>query len=89
MLLLRYAGIFARSRTFDDTSRTRFFLGMVFGMFMITLGGFWILISPRDFLPMMPLLAIFVVAWLIRICTTNLRRSRRLCGRNAPLHRPG
>jgi uncharacterized membrane protein YfbV (UPF0208 family) len=73
VLLLRYARHFARSRTFDDTSRTRFYLGMVFGMFMITLGGFWILISPRDFLPMMPLLAIFVVAWLIRICTTNLR----------------
>jgi hypothetical protein len=42
-------------------------------MFTITLGGFWILISPRDFLPMMPLLAIFVVAWLTRICTTNAR----------------
>lgn len=72
-LLLRYARHFARKRTFDDTTRPRFYLGMVFGMFMITLGGFWILISPRDFLPMMPLLAIFVVAWLIRICTTNLR----------------
>jgi hypothetical protein len=72
-LLLRYARHFARQRTFDDRSRSRFYLGMLFGMFTITLGGFWILISPRDVLPMMPLLAIFVVAWLTRICTTNMR----------------
>jgi len=69
-LLLRYARHFARRRAFDETSRMRFRLGVLFGMYTITLGGFWILISPRDFLPMMPLLAIFVVAWLIRICTT-------------------
>ena len=73
ILLLRYAGHFARQRTFDDTSRMRFRLGMLFGMFTITLGGFWILISPRDFLPMMPLLAIFIVAWLIRISPTPAR----------------
>jgi hypothetical protein len=73
ILLLRYANHFARLRSFDEASRTRFYLGMAFGMYTITLGGFWILISPRDFLPMMPLLAIFVVAWLTRICTTNAR----------------
>ncbi|HEX7191160.1 MAG TPA: hypothetical protein VF381_06250 [Thermoanaerobaculia bacterium] len=72
-LLLRYARHFARRRTFDETSRSRFYLGMLFGMFTITLVGFWILISPRDFLPMMPLIAIFVVAWLTRICTTPAR----------------
>src|SRR5262249_52178311 len=73
ILLLRYAGHFARQRTFDDTARKRFYLGMLFGMYTITLGGFWILISPRDFLPMMPLLAIFVVAWLIRISPSGAR----------------
>ncbi len=72
-LLLRYARHFARRRTFDESSRMRFSLGMLFGMYTITLAGFWILISPRDFLPMMPLLAIFVVAWLIRICPTPAR----------------
>jgi hypothetical protein len=73
LLLLRYARHFARQRTFDETSRMRFRLGMLFGMFTITLGGFWILISPRDFLPMMPLLAIFIVAWLIRTSPTTAR----------------
>jgi len=73
ILLLRYAAFFARRHTFDEPARSRFFLGMLFGMFTITLGGFWILISPRDFLPMMPLLAVFVVAWLTRICTTPAR----------------
>ncbi|HEX3109560.1 MAG TPA: hypothetical protein VHU41_10745 [Thermoanaerobaculia bacterium] len=73
ILLLRYAAHFARRRTFDEASRARFYLGMLFGMYTITLGGFWILISPRDFLPMMPLLAIFVVAWLTRISTTSTR----------------
>jgi hypothetical protein len=74
LLLLRYAYHAARKRTaFDEGSRARFHLGLLFGMFMITLGGFWILISPRDFLPMMPLLAIFVVAWLTRICATPAR----------------
>ena len=72
-LLLRYARHFARRRTFDIPSRARFYLGMLFGMYTITLAGFWILISPRDFLPMMPLLAIFVVAWLVRISTTTAR----------------
>jgi hypothetical protein len=73
ILLLRYARHFARRHTFDGPSRPRFYLGMLFGMYTITLGGFWILISPRDVLPMMPLLAIFVVAWLTRVCATNAR----------------
>lgn len=73
ILLLRYAAFFARRHTFDEPARSRFFLGILFGMFTITLGGFWILISPRDFLPMMPLLAVFIVAWLTRICATPAR----------------
>jgi len=30
--------------------------------FFLTLGGFWILISPRDYLPFLPMIAIFAVA---------------------------
>jgi hypothetical protein len=46
--------------------RWRYFFTVVIGIFTITLAGFWPLISPRDFLPMMPLAAIFVAASLVR-----------------------
>src|SRR5213075_518834 len=47
------------------TDRTRFFLGVASAIFSITLIGFWVLISPRDFLPIMPLFAIQLTASLI------------------------
>jgi hypothetical protein len=40
----------------------RYFLAVCIGVFAVTLAGFWILISPRDFLPLMPLGAIFAAA---------------------------
>jgi hypothetical protein len=40
----------------------RWFLAVAIGIFTVTLGGFWLLISPRDFLPIFPLAAIFVAA---------------------------
>jgi hypothetical protein len=49
-----------------DADRWRLFLGVACGVFLITLGCFWTLISPRDWLPAMPLLAIFVAAVLER-----------------------
>lgn len=42
----------------------RSFFAIACGIFIVTLGGFWILISPRDFLPLMPLGAIFLAARL-------------------------
>jgi hypothetical protein len=59
-LLVRYARHVART----GGQRPRIFLGLVLGYFTTILISFWVLISPRDYLPMMPLLAIFVVAWL-------------------------
>ncbi len=53
------------ARTFD-TPRPRFFLGVCAAIFTITLVGFWVLISPRDFLPVMPLFAIALTATIIR-----------------------
>jgi hypothetical protein len=44
----------------------RFFFAVACAIFVVTLGGFWILISSRDFLPLMPLLMIFGAAWLLR-----------------------
>lgn len=44
----------------------RFYFAVACGIFVVTLGGFWILISPRDFLPLMPILAIFGAAALLR-----------------------
>jgi len=44
----------------------RYFFAVTMGVFTVTLAGFWVLISPRDFLPLMPLAAIFAAAALTR-----------------------
>jgi hypothetical protein len=44
----------------------RYFLAVVGGVFTVVLVGFWPVISPRDFLPMMPIAAIFAAAALMR-----------------------
>jgi len=46
----------------DDASRWRFFFAVATAVFFITLICFWVLISPRDYLPFLPFLAIFAVA---------------------------
>lgn len=51
-----------RPLTNDPAARWRFFFASAFAIFATTLGGFWVLISPRDMLPIMPLAAIFAVA---------------------------
>ncbi len=58
--------VYAAWRTRDRIDRLHWFLAIVIGMFTITIAGFWPLISPRDFLPMMPLIAIFTAAALTR-----------------------
>lgn len=44
----------------------RYFCAVAMGVFTVTLAGFWVLISPRDFLPLMPLAAIFAAAFMTR-----------------------
>ena len=44
----------------------RYFFAVAMGVFAVVLAGFWALISPRDFLPLMPLAAIFGAAALTR-----------------------
>lgn len=44
----------------------RYFFAVAMGVFTVTLSGFWILISPRDFLPLMPLAAMFAAASMTR-----------------------
>ena len=44
----------------------RYFFAVAMGVFTVVLAGFWVLISPRDFLPLMPLAAIFAAAALVR-----------------------
>ncbi len=44
----------------------RYFFAMSIGVYTIVLASFWILISPRDFLGIMPLLAIFAAAFATR-----------------------
>lgn len=45
-----------------DAQAQRFFWAMATAAFFLTLGGFWILISPRDYLPFLPMISIFAVA---------------------------
>jgi hypothetical protein len=51
-----------RPKTADIAVHWRFFLGFAAAFFTATLGGFWILISPRDFLAILPIVAIFFAA---------------------------
>ncbi|HET8798132.1 MAG TPA: glycosyltransferase family 39 protein, partial [Thermoanaerobaculia bacterium] len=44
----------------------RWFFAVAIAVFTIVLAGFWLLISPRDFLPLMPLFAIFGAALAMR-----------------------
>ena len=49
-----------------DATPLRFFFAFWCGFFFLTLFSSWILISPRDYLVALPLLAIFAVAWVER-----------------------
>jgi 4-amino-4-deoxy-L-arabinose transferase-like glycosyltransferase len=62
VLLLRRAWKRREGRAGDPVLLWRFFFAMAIGAFLITLVSFWILISPRDYLPILPLAAIFFVA---------------------------
>ncbi|HVG23259.1 MAG TPA: hypothetical protein VND45_03825, partial [Thermoanaerobaculia bacterium] len=59
--------IYFAPRTREATPRLRWILAMTAGMFAVLVAGVWLLISPRDFLPMFPLLAIFAAARLTRV----------------------
>ena len=48
----------------DAGDRWRYFFAVVAGLYVATLCCFWIVVSPRDVLPMMPVAAIFAAAWL-------------------------
>jgi len=50
----------------NGTTNARFFFAMATAIFFSTLCGFWILISPRDFLPFLPFASIFAVAAFAR-----------------------
>jgi hypothetical protein len=56
----------ARQRAARTDNRWRFFLGLACLMFTITLAGFWILISARDFLPILPFFAMAGAQWADR-----------------------
>ena len=50
----------------ETTTNGRFFFAVATTIFFATLCGFWILISPRDFLPFLPFVSLFAVAALAR-----------------------
>jgi hypothetical protein len=51
----------------DPAVRWRFFLAFTAAFFSITLFSFWVLISPRDYMVILPIVAIFFVASLDRL----------------------
>jgi Dolichyl-phosphate-mannose-protein mannosyltransferase len=50
------------ARRHPNVERLRMFCATALAVFLVTLLGFWVLISPRDMLPVMPLAAIFIAA---------------------------
>ena len=50
-----------RGRTLDRTERRRFFFTLFFFVFTASVACFWVLISPRDFLPVFPIVAVLCV----------------------------
>jgi Dolichyl-phosphate-mannose-protein mannosyltransferase len=64
--VLWYGRRIAADTVRDGQGRTRFFLGMLLAMFAVTLTGLWVLISPRDLLPIMPLMLIVFCSWVVQ-----------------------
>ncbi len=64
--VLWYGRRIATNVVSDSAGRTRFFLGMLLAMFAATLAGLWVLISPRDLLPIMPLMLIAFCSWFMQ-----------------------
>ena len=56
-----------RGRTFDVVVRRRFFFGLFFFVFTASVACFWVMISPRDFVPVMPIGAVLGIPALQRI----------------------
>ena len=63
-----FAGLLWLAWRFRQTENSwRYFFAVAAGVYTVVLGGFWILISPRDFLALMPIAAIFAAASLRNI----------------------
>jgi len=67
MAVILWIAKMKRPTTEDRQVRWRFFLAFATAFFAATLIAFWILVSPRDMLPMLPILAIFLAAAIDRI----------------------
>jgi hypothetical protein len=67
LLLILWIAWLKRPASDDWQPRWRFFLAFGTAFFGATLVGFWTLISPRDMLPMFPILAIFLAGAIERL----------------------
>ncbi|HEY8132780.1 MAG TPA: glycosyltransferase family 39 protein [Thermoanaerobaculia bacterium] len=67
LLLVLWIAWLKRPASDDWQVRWRFFLAFGAAFFAATLVGFWTLISPRDMLPMFPILAIFLAGAIDRL----------------------
>jgi len=58
--------IYVAWRFREGANAWRYFFAVAAGVFTVVLAGFWVLISPRDFLALMPIGAIFAAAFATR-----------------------
>lgn len=65
-IVLGVAYLVTRERAFDVPLRRRFFFGLFFFVFVINIGCWWPLVSPRDSIPVLPIAAILGTALLER-----------------------
>jgi hypothetical protein len=64
-LLIHRARVASCGREFVEADRWRFFFAVLLAVYVLTLGGFWMIILMRDFLPVMPMATIFIVAAVV------------------------
>jgi hypothetical protein len=67
LLLILWIAWRRRPTEHDPAIRWRFFFAFAIAFFSITLFSFWVLISPRDYLVVLPVLAIFFAAAIERL----------------------
>ncbi|HSP15890.1 MAG TPA: glycosyltransferase family 39 protein [Thermoanaerobaculia bacterium] len=80
------AAIVLMARRSTQRDLPRMFCAAAFAVFMVTLAAFWILISPRDMLPMMPIGAIFAVSVIDRLDDRLIVRTATAVALIVPLY---
>jgi hypothetical protein len=70
--VLGAAWLRTRGRTLGLSGRRRFFFGLFFAVFAVNVACWWVLISPRDFIPVLPIVTIIGTSALDRLRVPHL-----------------